>query len=114
MSFSDGSDTEEYSMDESEKQDTSSDILTDIDKKIVIKYLKDDRAHRTHIIGLNLFFEDEKEEKQIAKSIQKKLSTGYYYHSDKNSHSYNGDHRIKINNILIKDYNLPKEKINVH
>ncbi len=89
-------------------------ILYEIDKHIRLRFLKEGRASRTYIEGLEGFFTDE-QVKTIASSIKKTLSTGYLCKTDENgvivAHGYNGDHIERIKKILIEKYNVPNDKI---
>ena len=91
-------------------------ILKQIDCKVDIFYLKieGDRKARTYISGLQTFIKDPNEENKIAKSIQKTLSTGYYKRINEDQsyhHGFNGDYKLRIKNLLITLYNIPKDKI---
>ena len=95
---------------------TESSILKRIDCRVEITYLKltDDKAARTYITGLNLFIKDPMEENSVIKSIQKKLSTGYYKKINEDHsyyHGFNGDYKTRIQSLLINLYNIPKDKI---
>ena len=89
----------------------SNNILQDMTNLITLRYIKDGKAARTYIYGLELFVTTPEEVIKIAKEIQKKLSTGYF--NQNNSHGYNGDHRLKIEKLLHTQYNIPKNKIKV-
>jgi hypothetical protein len=111
------SDSESDSDIEDTKEKNKSDsILKQIDCKVDIFYLKieGDRKARTYISGLQTFIKDPHEEKKIAKSIQKNLSTGYYKRINEDQsyhHGFNGDYKLRIKNLLITLYNIPKDKI---
>jgi len=89
---------------------TEAQILNEIDKKIYIRILKEGKATRTYIEGLDKFFSKE-ECKNIGNKIKKNLSTSYYFKEDNCSHGYNGDHKLRLKDILIKDYKIPVNKI---
>jgi hypothetical protein len=91
-------------------------ILKHIDSRVEIYYLKleGDKAARTYINGLQLFIKEANEEKNIIKSIQKNLSTGYYKRINQDQtyhHGFNGDYKLRIQKLLITNYNIPKDKI---
>jgi translation initiation factor 1 (eIF-1/SUI1) len=85
-------------------------ILNEIDKKIYLRMLKEGKATRTYIEGLERFFTDV-ECKEIGNKIKKKLSTSYFYKQENKSHGYNGDHRLRLKEILQKEYKIPSDKI---
>ena len=94
--------------------ESQQDILNLIDRRIKLRFMKEKRASRTYIEGLEKFFDEEKI-KIMTKVIQKKLSTGYTTKSDENNivlgHGYNGDHKERIKKYLVEDYNIPADKI---
>ena len=94
--------------------ESQQDILNLIDRRIKLRFMKEKRASRTYIEGLEKFFDEEKI-KIMTKVIQKKLSTGYTTKSDENNivlgHGYNGDHKERIKKYLVEDYNIPDDKI---
>jgi hypothetical protein len=101
---------------EDQKENKSKTILKQIDCKVDIFYLKieGDRKARTYISGLQTFIKDPNEETKIVKSIQKTLSTGYYKRINEDHsyhHGFNGDYKLRIKNLLITLYNIPKDKI---
>ena len=104
----DNSDNGEFSDSSIEDEKT---MLGDIDNKITLKYIKNGKAARTHIFGLHNFI---LEHIKIAKDIQKKLSTGYFYVKDTKEHCYNGEHKNKLERILINEYKIPKDKIFIY
>jgi translation initiation factor 1 (eIF-1/SUI1) len=87
-------------------------ILNEIDKHIRIRFLKEGRASRTYIEGLEGFFTTE-QVKEIINNIKKSLSTGYFCKNEDNniSHGYNGDHMERIRKILVDKYKVPSDKI---
>ena len=103
----------EYEIEDSDKTNIEDEttMLNKIDDKITLKFIKNGKAARTHIIGLNYFLDDHH---KIAKEIQKKLSTGYLYIKETNEHCYNGEHKLKLERILINDYKISKSKIFIY
>lgn len=87
--------------------------LQNIDKNVTIRYIKEGKAARTYIDGLEYFVTDLNDINIIVKDIQKKLSTGYFKNKETNNHGFNGEHKLKIEKILINSYNIPKNKIKV-
>jgi len=85
-------------------------ILNEIDKKIHIRILKEGKATRTYIEGLQRFYTDD-ECKEIGNKIKKSLSTSYFYKEENKSHGFNGDHKLRLKDILQKNYKIPSDKI---
>lgn len=85
-------------------------ILNEIDKKIYIRILKEGKATRTYIEGLFRFYEND-ECKEIANKIKKNLSTSYFYKEENKSHGFNGDHKLRLKDLLQKNYKIPADKI---
>ena len=85
--------------------ESQQDLLNLIDRRIKLRFLKEKKASRTYIEGLDKFFETNSI-KEMVKKIQKKLSTGYNSLSDTEgnitSHGFNGDHKERIKKILIE------------
>ena len=104
------SDSEENSKENN--NDKNIDTLKNLNKLITLRYIKDGKASRTYIVGLEDFFTEEELNKLI-KDIQKKLSTGYFKNKETNNHGFNGDHRLIISKLLINNYNIAKNKIKV-
>jgi len=95
----------------SEKNDSKH--LQNIDKLITLRYIKDGKAARTYIDGLEYFVSDISNISKIVKEIQKKLSTGYFKDKETNNHGFNGDHKLKIEKLLVNTYSIPKNKIKI-
>ena len=93
--------------------DNSKETLRQIDKLITLRYIRDGKASRTYLDGLEFFFTNEEELNKLIKDIQKKLSTGYFKNKENNNHGFNGDHRLKISRLLINTYKIAKEKIKI-
>jgi len=85
-------------------------ILNEIDKKIYIRILKEGKATRTYIEGLYKFYEND-ECKEIANKIKKNLATSYFYKEENKSHGFNGDHKLRLKELLQKNYKIPADKI---
>jgi translation initiation factor 1 (eIF-1/SUI1) len=85
-------------------------ILNEIDKKIYIRILKEGKATRTYIEGLHRFYGDD-ECKDIGNNIKKNLSTSYFYKEENKSHGFNGDHKLRLKELLQKKYKISTDKI---
>ena len=85
-------------------------ILNEIDKKIYIRILKEGKATRTYIEGLDKFYSVD-EAKTIGNKIKKNLSTSYFYKEENKSHGFNGDHKLRLIDLLQKEYKIPQDKI---
>jgi translation initiation factor 1 (eIF-1/SUI1) len=94
--------------------ETQEDLLNLIDRRIKLRFIKEKKASRTYIEGLDKFFETTVI-KEIVKKIQKKLSTGYNSISDTEeniiAHGFNGEHKERIRKILVEEYNISADKI---
>ena len=73
---SDTSDNEinEITSDIDDTPQTNSDVLSQIDKKLILKYHREGKNSRTYIIGLNNYFDDAKQI-DFMKTFKKKLGT---------------------------------------
>jgi translation initiation factor 1 (eIF-1/SUI1) len=92
-----------------QKKDTSA-VFVDIDKIIIIKWLKEKKTNRTWVTGLHDFISTE-EIKKIVKILKDKLGTGAK--EDGNDCGFQGDHREKIKKYLIEHVCIPEKKIKV-
>jgi translation initiation factor 1 (eIF-1/SUI1) len=94
--------------------ESQQDILNLIDRRVKLRFMKEKKASRTYIEGLEKFF-DVETIKTLTKVIQKNLSTGYTCKTDDSTgvigHGYNGDHKERIKQLLITKYNIPEDKI---
>jgi translation initiation factor 1 (eIF-1/SUI1) len=90
---------------------TQQNTLVVIDMKVILKCIKEGKATRTYIYGLEDFLSGEKLEILI-KNLPKKLGTSLFKKEEngKKMYGYSGDHRMEIKEILIKE-KVPKDKI---
>jgi translation initiation factor 1 (eIF-1/SUI1) len=98
---------------EKNKEINNNDSLQNLNKLITLRYIKDGKASRTYIDGLELFFDNDNTLNKLLKDIQKRLSTGYFKNKETNNHGFNGDHRLNISKLLTNNYDIPKNKIKV-
>ena len=87
-------------------------IIDDIDKRIVLKFMKEGKTSRTYIIGLDKFMTEETL-KDLIKSLPKTLGTSSIKKEHENSYIYgfSGDHVNTIYDILIKKKIASKDQI---
>lgn len=86
--------------------------LNGIDKKIVLKYVKEKRTSRTYIIGLGDFVAEDKID-EILRQLQKMLASGMnsVKNGDKYEYGFNGEHIERIKNYLMKEIKIPENQI---
>ena len=88
----------------------SCDVLSQIDRKLTLKYQKDGKYSKTYVIGLDKYF-DEIKQNEIIKNLKKKLGTSCTKNNIDNStiYSFGGDHI----NILYDYFSkiIPKHEI---
>ena len=99
-------------LDVGKKKDISS-VIVEIDKHIRLRFLKEKKTNRTYILGLDDFIPDSKKLADYVKHIQKTLSTGMTEKDEdgKKVFGFQGDHRTKIEQLLMSELNIPKTKI---
>jgi translation initiation factor 1 (eIF-1/SUI1) len=91
-------------------EQNSCDVLSQIDRKLTLKYQKDGKYSKTYVIGLDKYF-DETKQNEIIKNLKKKLGTFCTKNNIDNSsiYSFGGDHI----NILYDYFSkiIPKHEI---
>ena len=105
---SDGSDIENV-----EDIQTNQDILKQIDRKIIVKYMKEGKNTKTYVYGLDDYMKQEVHQ-QFCKELQKKkLGTSLIIRTenDKTVYAFGGDHCDKIVQELINTKIIPKNEI---
>lgn len=104
----DGSDIENV-----EDIQTNQDILKQIDRKIIVKYMKEGKNTKTYVYGLDDYMKPETH-KQFCKELQKKkLGTSLIIRieNEKTVYAFGGDHCDKIIQELINTKIIPKNEI---
>ena len=78
---------------ESHEQISSADVLSQIDKKLILKFHKDGKHSKTYVCGLDKYFDDVKQNEFI-KTFKKKLGTSCSKNiiDGSNIYSFGGDH----------------------
>ena len=91
-------------------------VLANIDKHIVVKWMKEKRTSRTYVIGLAGFIENNSKLTKYVKSIQTKLATGLCTKKidGEDSFGFNGDHVKTISKMLEDDLKISSNKIKSH
>jgi hypothetical protein len=105
---SDGSDIENV-----EDTQTNQDILKQIDRKIIVKYMKEGKNTKTYVFGLDDYMKPEVHQ-QFCKELQKKkLGTSLIIRTEneKTVYAFGGDHCDKIIQELINTKIIPKNEI---
>ncbi len=110
---SDNSDIDEPRQNTFENMDSQQDILKQIDRKIIVKYMKEGKNTKTYIYGLDYYMKPEAHQ-QFCKDLQKKkLGTSMIKRVEDNKtiYSFGGDHCDKIIQELINTKIIPKNEI---
>jgi translation initiation factor 1 (eIF-1/SUI1) len=89
-------------------------LLSAIDRKVILKHIKDGKGWRTYIIGLDGFMTPNNLDTFTSK-LKKTLGTALLKKEEdgKIMFGYSGDHRKEISEIIIKEKLVPKDKIKV-
>jgi|688.fasta_scaffold462497_2 hypothetical protein len=84
----------------------------ELDKQIVLKFIKEKRTKRTYIFGLHHFLNSD-EITALCNRIKKNLGTGHLINTEGNvvSHGFQGEHIKIIYDFLIKEKIAPPNKI---
>jgi len=110
---SDNSDVSDVEDTNFENMDSQQDILKQIDRKIIVKYMKEGKNTKTYIYGLDYYMKPEAHQ-QFCKDLQKKkLGTSMIkrVEDDKTVYAFGGDHCDKIVQELINTKIIPKNEI---
>ncbi len=110
---SDNSDIDDTQQNTFENMDSQQDILKQIDRKIIVKYMKDGKKSKTFVYGLDYYMKPEAHQ-QFCKDLQKKkLGTSMIkrVEDDKTFYAFGGDHCDKIIQELINTKIIPKNEI---
>jgi len=94
-------------------EDEQDNIITEIDKKIIIKYMKEIKTSRTYIYGLESYVKKE-DITNFIKTLQKSLGTSSLKKQDDNNNNiygFAGDHIDTIYNYIIKKKICSKKDI---
>ena len=94
--------------------DIKNNLLSQIDRKILIKIVPDgkNKRNRTHIHGLDSYIKKE-EQIKFCKDLQKKLGTSLIMgvNDEKNIYIFSGDHKDKVVKAIINANIAPKNEI---
>jgi len=89
-------------------------LLSQIDRKILIKIMPDgkNKRNRTHIHGFDSYIKKEDQVK-FCKDLQKKLGTSLIMgtNNDKNVYIFSGDHKDKVVKAIVNANIAPKNEI---
>ncbi len=89
-------------------------ILSEIDKKIIIKFIKEKKTSRTYIFGLEDFVNDINDRKKFMTDIKKLLGTAGIFKKENNMHEcigFNGNHIQSIREFIMYRFKIPSDKI---
>ena len=92
---------------------TTQNLLSQIDRKLILKFMKEGKASRTYILGLEGYLKQD-EQLTLMKDIQKKLGTSLLKkmtEDNKPIYGLGGDHVNTIYDIIIKKNIAPKGEI---
>jgi translation initiation factor 1 (eIF-1/SUI1) len=98
-----------------------SNLFTEIDKKITIKFLKETKTSRTYIEGLSDFLTND-EILSFSKVLKKKLGAGMVVKEIKNDkdvnnvkfeYGFQGNHTERVKAIMLEETKIPENKIHV-
>ena len=94
-------------------KETNSAVLTNIDKCIEIRYMKEKKKSFTYVAGLENFIEKEKDIEKFTSMLQKKLACGQKQkvENGKTSYGFNGDHIKNLKKIIMTELKVPEDKI---
>lgn len=84
------------------------------DKRIELLYLKQGKAKRTYMYGLEFFLVNQKEMTSYIKNLQKELATGMVENTDEYGRKrvgFNGKKCQAIKELLIHDLKISADKI---
>jgi hypothetical protein len=88
-------------------------LLSQIDRKLILKYMKEGKSSRTYILGLEGYLKQD-EQLTLMKDIQKKLGTSLLKkmtEDNKPIFGLGGDHVNTIYDYIIKKKIAPKGEI---
>lgn len=91
----------------------SDNILKQIDKKIVLKFMKEVKTSRTYIFGLDDYIRTKEDRDDFLKNLKKSLGTSIIERHDNNQNVYGfaGDHVKKIYECIVKKKICPVREI---
>jgi hypothetical protein len=99
---------------DSDTETNNKDILKQIDKKLVIKYMKEIKTSRTYIYGLYNYIKTKEETKEFIKKIKKALGTSVFEKMDDDNnmiYGFAGDHTKYIYDYIVKNNITPISEI---
>ena len=101
-------------IDTDSESENETDILKQIDKKLVIKYMKEIKTSRTYIYGLYNYIKTKEDTKEFLKKIKKALGTSVVEKIDEDNniiYGFAGDHTKYIYDYIIKNNITPISEI---
>lgn len=97
----------------SDDSEIDDDILKQIDKKIIIKYMKEVRTSRTYIFGIHNYIRTKEERDKFVKHIKKSLGTSVIEKNDGDGvvYGFAGEHIKYIYDYIVKNNICPINEI---
>ncbi len=89
-------------------------LLAQIDRKIIIKFMKEGKTSRTYIFGLDQYIVNKDEILKFIKPLQKSLGTSMIEKTDEDNKlviGFGGNHIQPIYDAIIKKNICPKNEI---
>jgi hypothetical protein len=98
---------------EEENMDEEENILKQIDRKIILKFMKEVKTSRTYIFGLDNYIKTKEEKNEFIKHLKKALGTSFIEKDsdDGKAYGFAGDHINYIYSYIIKKNICPKNEI---
>jgi hypothetical protein len=96
-----------------EDVDSKDDLLKQIDRKLVLKFMKEGKQSKTYIIGLENYLKPE-DQLTFIKDIQKKLGTSLLKkmtEDNKPIYGLGGDHVNTVYDVVLKKNIAPEKEI---
>ena len=89
-------------------------LVNDIDKIIIIRWVKEKKTNRTYVSGLHDFLEVEIINK-LVKKIKERLGTGSLKSDTSGGiiYGFQGEHKEKIKKFLLENTEIPESRIKI-
>ena len=88
--------------------------LEEIDKQILLKFIKEKKTNRTYIYGLHLFIPEKEKREEICSLLKKELGAGSNVKKNENNieeYGFQGNHIEKIKIFLVNKVGINIDKI---
>lgn len=104
----------DFNKDDDFDENTDTNILEQIDRKLIIKYMKEGRASRTYVYGLMSYINSEEDIMKHMKKLQKSMGTSLFKTYDDKKKiiiGLGGEHIRTIYEYIIKNNICPENEI---